>query len=221
MEMKLKLDDSNVGVDFTGRELRIDGRPAIIPTRASLDVKRVIPLWYTVIIIIGIVLVSMVVGSLFGQVHIAIISVSAGMGLGAIVFMALSRMEQVLVVERNGEDLEFRGPADDLRKLYYAISKVTIKKMKEKERESERASYKGAGITKGDSYLEKDDLKNVRGDLKRSVVLGNRMVTQICPECGNDELYYEGGFITGHVYHCKRCDYVGSFVLEKELDLKS
>jgi len=38
-----------------------------------------------------------------------------------------------------------------------------------------------------------------------------------CPECGSASLYYEAGLVTGYKYHCKDCDYIGSFVIEKEV----
>lgn len=40
----------------------------------------------------------------------------------------------------------------------------------------------------------------------------------LCPQCGSDELYPEMGFMTGYQYHCKACDYVGSFVVEEDID---
>lgn len=40
----------------------------------------------------------------------------------------------------------------------------------------------------------------------------------LCPQCLSSDLYYEAGMITGQKYHCKRCGYIGSLVLEKELD---
>ncbi len=39
-----------------------------------------------------------------------------------------------------------------------------------------------------------------------------------CPQCGSDRLIYDAGLITGQVYHCLKCDYVGSFVVELEVD---
>jgi len=36
-----------------------------------------------------------------------------------------------------------------------------------------------------------------------------------CPKCGSTDLYYESGMIAGHVYHCKNCGYIGSFVVEE------
>ncbi|WP_338097765.1 hypothetical protein [Methanolapillus ohkumae] len=41
----------------------------------------------------------------------------------------------------------------------------------------------------------------------------------ICPQCGYTELYMESGGIMGNIYHCKRCNYVGSFVIEGEEDM--
>ncbi len=40
----------------------------------------------------------------------------------------------------------------------------------------------------------------------------------LCPECGSADLYYEAGLTTGYKYHCKRCNYIGAFVVEKEVE---
>jgi len=39
-----------------------------------------------------------------------------------------------------------------------------------------------------------------------------------CPQCGSADLYYEAALITGYKYHCKKCNYIGAFVVEKDLD---
>jgi len=39
-----------------------------------------------------------------------------------------------------------------------------------------------------------------------------------CPQCGSADLYYETALITGYKYHCKRCNYIGAFVVEKEIE---
>ena len=39
-----------------------------------------------------------------------------------------------------------------------------------------------------------------------------------CPMCGSNDLYFESGGITGYVYHCKNCDYVGAFVVEEDME---
>jgi len=40
----------------------------------------------------------------------------------------------------------------------------------------------------------------------------------VCPQCGSTSIFYEAGGITGQIYHCQKCDYVGSLVFETELD---
>jgi transposase-like protein len=41
-----------------------------------------------------------------------------------------------------------------------------------------------------------------------------------CPQCGSDRLVYNAAMITGQVYHCLACDYIGSLVLETELPVE-
>ncbi len=41
-----------------------------------------------------------------------------------------------------------------------------------------------------------------------------------CPTCGSSDLYFEAGLITGQKYHCKKCDYIGPLVFEKEIEEK-
>ncbi len=40
----------------------------------------------------------------------------------------------------------------------------------------------------------------------------------VCPQCGSTDVFYEAGGITGQVYHCHKCDYIGSVILEQEVD---
>ena len=66
---------------------------------------------------------------------------------------------------------------------------------------------------KGPERLERifKDSKNIHP--KKSSKL---IKTLLCPNCGGKELYYEAGLITGYKYHCKDCDYIGAFVIEKD-----
>ena len=50
-------------------------------------------------------------------------------------------------------------------------------------------------------------------DKKRRVI---RVLT--CPQCGSADLYYENALITGYKYHCKKCGYIGAFVVEKYIE---
>lgn len=39
-----------------------------------------------------------------------------------------------------------------------------------------------------------------------------------CPNCNSDRIIYEAALITGQVYHCLACDYVGSLIFERDLE---
>ncbi len=41
-------------------------------------------------------------------------------------------------------------------------------------------------------------------------------VQEVCPVCGNSELYLEAGGYTGKIYHCKNCDYMGALIVEAD-----
>lgn len=45
-------------------------------------------------------------------------------------------------------------------------------------------------------------------------MMGQEKLIEVCPVCGNADLYYESGGYTGAIYHCKKCGYVGAFVVE-------
>lgn len=40
---------------------------------------------------------------------------------------------------------------------------------------------------------------------------------RLCPQCGSANLEMVAGSITGQVYHCRACDYVGALVFETEV----
>ena len=39
----------------------------------------------------------------------------------------------------------------------------------------------------------------------------------VCPQCGSADIFYENAMITGIVYHCKKCDYIGPVIFERDL----
>jgi len=39
----------------------------------------------------------------------------------------------------------------------------------------------------------------------------------VCPKCGSEKVALIAGSIVGQVYHCGKCDYVGSLVLEVDV----
>jgi len=58
---------------------------------------------------------------------------------------------------------------------------------------------------------------------KGGSTLTREKLIEVCPICGNADLYYEVGGYTGTLYHCKECGYIGVFVIEanKEMIEKS
>ena len=45
-----------------------------------------------------------------------------------------------------------------------------------------------------------------------------RRSVQVCPQCGSGKLVFNSAMIGGQVYHCLKCDYIGSLVFERELE---
>jgi len=39
----------------------------------------------------------------------------------------------------------------------------------------------------------------------------------VCPQCGSADIFYENAMIAGIVYHCKKCDYIGPVIFERDL----
>lgn len=39
----------------------------------------------------------------------------------------------------------------------------------------------------------------------------------LCPQCGSDRIVLDAGLITGQRYHCLACNYIGAFVVERDL----
>jgi len=39
----------------------------------------------------------------------------------------------------------------------------------------------------------------------------------LCPQCGSERIVLDAALITGQRYHCLACDYLGAFVVERDL----
>lgn len=39
----------------------------------------------------------------------------------------------------------------------------------------------------------------------------------LCPQCGSARIELVAGSIMGQVYHCRKCDYVGSLIFETDV----
>jgi uncharacterized Zn finger protein (UPF0148 family) len=47
--------------------------------------------------------------------------------------------------------------------------------------------------------------------------MSNPVVLLQCPQCKSPNIFYDLGGMTGRVYHCHDCDYIGPVVIELEL----
>jgi predicted RNA-binding Zn-ribbon protein involved in translation (DUF1610 family) len=94
----------------------------------------------------------------------------------------------------------------------------TGKSLKTAPKTSKISSRIGA-IPLEESYYV-DRVKFQKLDQKQAKETQEKKVTTfLCPECGSRELYYEAGLISGYKYHCKDCDYIGTFIIEKDFKI--
>jgi hypothetical protein len=119
-----------------------------------------------------------------------------------------------LIIDTEETEYVLFGANDDISEAYLEISKITIPKMKG----GDKRKKDRPGITKGRDLIDKDEAVQIGKELKKRPGGSGKMIVHQCPECLGTELYYESGFMTGYKYHCKNCDYVGSFVIEKQVD---
>ncbi|MFW3145202.1 MAG: hypothetical protein ACMUIE_00135 [Thermoplasmatota archaeon] len=137
----------------------------------------------------------------------------------AVVYFKIGRDEPAMIINDENRDIVLFGPEEDLGKLYFELSKITVSSMRRAETEEIEKGHK-PGLTRGRDLIGREEAEEIGAQLENMPGGSGRMIVHQCPECGGTELYYESGFITGYVYHCKRCDYIGSFVIEKEVDFK-
>ena len=50
-------------------------------------------------------------------------------------------------------------------------------------------------------------------------IMKREKTLEVCPVCGNSDLYYEAGGYIGKIYHCKNCDYVGALIVEADEEM--
>jgi uncharacterized protein (DUF983 family) len=219
MEFDLEMDGKPVKVSVEGGSVTV-GKEKVTPKAVSWDSRRRFP--FLVVMFIGIIVV--IAGAVAGAVLVSQDLVWAALiivlPLTVIALLVMSRLmggsEDLIVVRGKGGEYVLTGAPRMLRDLHYETSKLTIAMMKKEEKERNDGR---AGSYLGSDVLSKEDRSALQRDMKRFVGKKKTVTTTICPQCGSTELYYEAGLITGYVYHCKKCDYVGSFVMEKELQV--
>lgn len=48
--------------------------------------------------------------------------------------------------------------------------------------------------------------------------MARTVVVQQCPQCKSTNVFYDLGGLTGRVYRCHDCDYIGPVIIETELN---
>ncbi len=149
-----------------------------------------------------------------------------GLGVGIIllmmyIFYFLTSGTPQLFTGDGGEESIDLAQRSGLEKVFEAEQKFKKReKISAKTKSKSRPSKKfkiGSVPMEETSWHEKYEVKKQvhHGD-KDEIKKPNKVTTFLCPECGSKELYYEAGLISGYKYHCKDCDYIGSFVIEKD-----
>lgn len=154
------------------------------------------------------------------SVPLAVVIIAITGGTMALFYFTMVKEVLTLVVETKEGEILLTGDEGMLRELHYEMAKHLLPELRERDLSSDREKGGGIGVTRGSSMVKGREGRTIRNRLERRVGKSGRMIVHECPQCGNTELYYEGGLISGYVYHCKKCDYVGSFVIEREIDFR-
>lgn len=217
-------EEVNVGVD-AGRVL-IDGEE-VVPTSASLDSERKVPFW-VVTLLVTLVLTA----GTFGAVAVHSLLISPIIAVAAIsgclfVLLATGRSEKVLLMETGDGKIVLSGDASSLKGLHFELAKMVLGAYKGTLGEGSEANVpkdlqdrRRAGSYSAESVLGPEEAGKLRSELGQKVVKRDRIIARTCPHCQGSDLYIEGGMYGGAIYHCKDCDYVGPFIIEREVTLK-
>lgn len=216
----LTMDGSRTSVSVNNDRLVVEGKE-FVPSSVAWYSRRRMPFYSLLAIGALIAVIGIFAGSfaytIDGFEWTALVIVFPVTVLAILIFGALAGAPQELVSVRTDETEHlFGGDMADLRLFHYQASKITISKMPSDPYEKQSGR---AGSMKGSDLLNEEERSAMKKDLNR--LPGNRKTVKgkICPHCSSTDMYYEAGLMTGYVYHCKRCDYVGSFIIEKELEV--
>ncbi len=64
--------------------------------------------------------------------------------------------------------------------------------------------------------MTEDDIEAIEKEMLEELKRPHGRKILVCPVCGSNEVTYYMGLKTGYQYQCKRCNYMGALVLEKE-----
>lgn len=186
-----------------------DGRPFPVRDATVSSRKRFSYLY----LVMGFVLLIFTVASF--------IFLIAGAGILAVYFLFNPTIYTLEVTGPEGR-LTLEGGRREIKDLHYDITLALsrsgkIRREATEERPSDRDEL--LGRVRAEEVLDREEVERLKRGFERRIVKKGkkRIVSLQCPHCGGRELYYEGAFFFGGVYHCKDCDYVGPFVIEKEI----
>jgi len=117
----------------------------------------------------------------------------AGIGVILIILYYYVKAEVLVIHSEDGREIVVSGKKDKLYDLHYLIQKRCLKKR-----------------NTGSKRRTRQEKKIVKGEKPTRMAL-------TCPQCGSDDITFEAALYTGRKYHCKNCDYVGAFVIEKDV----
>ncbi len=225
-EFDLSLDGSKVRVGIDDRGLSINGKE-VKGRSASLDKRRRMPFWaFTVIIALILTLGTFFAVALHSLLYSPIVAIGA-LSFCLFVFLATGRSREVLLLETEGRTLELSGDPSDLKRLHFELAKLVLGRSRDKEEEENIKTIprspggaRRAGSSNAETVLDPTEAQKFKEELKGGLVRRDRIVARTCPHCEGNDLYIEGGMYGGAIYHCKDCDYVGPFIIERELTVK-
>ena len=118
-------------------------------------------------------------------------------------------LEKILKAEKRYENIQKRSGARS------TTTKLINKNVEKRKRRKIGSIPMEESILRERIKLQSKPTKN-----KKPQKTG-KVTTLLCPTCGSKELYYEAGLISGYKYHCKDCDYIGTFVIEKDFKINN
>jgi len=218
--MDLRMDSSPVVVEIDGGVLRIDG-DELVPEKASKDSFTPLPMYVPVMAVIGTIVVGTIAGGGLMRVkgmEWAAIAIIFPVTVLAVMFewKLMTARKEAVIAQFNGKERTFTGRQEDLDSLHYQLSKMRIVGMEASGRDTVGSR---AGTSRGSEVMPDEERRSLEMDMKRSIGRRKVLKGKICPQCGSNQLYYEAGLLAGYQYHCKECDYIGAFVIEKELEV--
>jgi len=133
----------------------------------------------------------------------------AGLGVIFIVLYYYVKTKMLIITTEEGREMEVKGTRETLDDLHYMVQRHCLKERKKEKRKGKKYSASKMHHSSKHGFSERE---------KKTFASDDEGITALtCPQCGSHDLYYEAALHTGRKYHCKRCDYIGAFIIEEKL----